>query len=43
MTYDAVKRILVDEDPELIRAYQPLVDRFPADGRSGQNPSSAAA
>ena len=28
MTYDAVKRILVDEDPELIRRYEPLVDMF---------------
>ncbi len=28
MTYDAVKRILVDEDPELIRRYEPLVDIF---------------
>ena len=28
MTYHAVKRILADEDPELIRRYQPLVKDF---------------
>lgn len=28
MTYDAVKRILVDEDPELIERYEPLVGDF---------------
>jgi ribonuclease R len=28
MTYNAVKRILVDEDPELIERYEPLVEDF---------------
>ncbi len=28
MTYTAIKRILVDEDPELIARYEPLVDDF---------------
>ncbi|GGE04023.1 ribonuclease R [Marinithermofilum abyssi] len=28
MTYNAVKRILVDKDPELIERYQPLVEDF---------------
>lgn len=33
MTYHDVKRILVDEDPELIQRYQPLVEDFRLMGR----------
>ncbi|EGK10854.1 ribonuclease R [Desmospora sp. 8437] len=33
MTYHDVKRILVDEDPELIKRYQPLVENFRLMGR----------